>query len=54
MSGRTDELDEFVQLCAGGHPPTVPLFIQNTHNLLSIESTLTHLVEVRRRAGDAV
>src|SRR5450759_4739433 len=45
-SGRTYELDESVQFCAGGQLPTVPLFIQNTSNLLSIENTLTHLVEV--------
>jgi hypothetical protein len=37
-SGRTYELDEFVQFCAGGQLPTVPLFIQNASNLLSIEN----------------
>ena len=36
----------FVQSCAGSQLPTVPLFIQNTSDLLSIESTLTYLVEV--------
>ncbi len=53
-SERTYELDEFVQSWASGQLPTVPLFIQNTSDLLSIENTLTHLVEVPqegRRGG---
>ena len=40
------ELDEFIQCCTGRQLPTVPLFIQNTSDLLGIENALAHLVEV--------